>query len=300
MSRVILLFFEIFNKLAEKNCFYFLILLRFFFLCYNYCGIKTLSASIEGLMRNIKNLYLGCEVIKNFTKRSVFNMTYYCHIRYVIICSIVLNGKIYNRYDKNSFNGVHEMRTLLKTIKKKQDIIGVSDDTVLILENIVDKYFVPGRGSVEGDNKFIEAIGQHFTYEQRINLWEISGGCLGTGHEKARKLFAAEHAEKPLPVRLELYCDEFANGFNGKTRNIVLNEDDNTITFTFACDECYKHTISGKKTAPFSLYYECCAGGRMMNLETALGIKLKIKSVDIQKQGVSKENPCVFTFEIVE
>ncbi|MDR0324866.1 MAG: hypothetical protein LBI19_02055 [Oscillospiraceae bacterium] len=190
------------------------------------------------------------------------------------------------------------MRTFYGMMKKKKNEI--PEDKLLIFQNILDTYFVPGCGSNAGDNMFMEAIGEHFTEEERFRLWEQSGGCRGFGHEKARKAFAAEHAELPLPVKLDVYIMEFENGLKGKTRNIVLDEENNTITFTWACDECYNHSVKGKITAPFSLYYEGCAGGRMQNLQSALGIKLRIKSVEIPKQGVSKENPCVFVFEIVK
>jgi hypothetical protein len=36
------------------------------------------------------------------------------------------------------------------------------------------------------------------------------------------------------------------------------------------------------------------------NLQTALGIKLKTKSVDISALSKGIENPCVFMFEVIE
>jgi hypothetical protein len=176
-------------------------------------------------------------------------------------------------------------------MKKKKN--GISENKLLIFENIIDTY-----NGNECDNKFMEAIGEHFNEEERFKLWEQNGGCRGLGHEKSRKAFAAEHADKPLPERLDLYIKDLKEGFNGKTRDIILDEENNTITVLFGCDECYKHSVKGKLTAPFTLYYESCAGGRLHNLQSFLGIKLKIKSVDIPANGVSKENPCVFTFDI--
>lgn len=190
------------------------------------------------------------------------------------------------------------MRTFFNMMKKKKNKI--SEDKLCVFQNILDTYFVPGRGSSEGDHKFMEAIGEQFTEEERFRLWEQSGGCTGTGREKARKAFASAHSDKPLPIMLDLYIHEFADDLNGKTRNIVLDEENKTITFTYACDECYRRSVKGITTAPFALYYESCAGGRLMNLQTALGIKLKIKSVDIPTQGVSKESPCVFIFDIID
>lgn len=192
------------------------------------------------------------------------------------------------------------MRTFFKYMKKRQNELEISGDQMLIFDNIINEYFVPGRGSNDGDKKFMEAMQEHLTYEQRIRLWEKSGACRGTAYEKGRKEFAARHADKPLPVKFDLYIMEYGNNFTGKTRNLVLNEKDNTITITFACGDCYKHYLSGKHASPYTIYYESCAGGRMQNIESALGIKLKIKSIDIPSDGVSVENPCVFTFKIID
>lgn len=188
------------------------------------------------------------------------------------------------------------MRTFLSMMKKKSNAI--PEEKLLIFDNIISTYFVPGRGSSEGDNKFMEAIGELFTEEERFRLWEQSGGCNGTGHDKERKAFALEHADIPLPVRLDIYLNTLGKR-STKTRSVVLNEEENTITVTFACDECYNKTLNGRLTAPFNLYYESCAGGRMYVLEKSLGIKLKIKSVEIPHADIGKENPCVYTFEIV-
>ena len=182
---------------------------------------------------------------------------------------------------------------MLSIMKKRKN--GIPEDVLPIFESIVQTY-----GRNECDNRFMEAMGEHLTEEQRFKLWEQHGGCQGTGHDRVRKAFALEHADKPLPLRLELYLNTFIKDYTGKTRNIVLNEENNTITITFACDECYRHTLKGKLTAPFALYYERCAGGRMYALEKILGIKLKINSIDIPQLGVSKESPCIYTFDIVE
>lgn len=185
------------------------------------------------------------------------------------------------------------MKTMLSVMKKRKN--GIPEGILPVFESIVQTY-----SGNECDNRFMEAMGEHLTEKQRFMLWEQHGGCQGTGHDKARKAFALEHADKPLSVRMELYLNTFIKDYTGKTRNITLKEDDNTITITFACDECYSHTLKGKLTAPFMLYYESCAGGRMYALEKTLGIKLKISSVDIPQCGVSKESPCVYTFNIIE
>ena len=176
------------------------------------------------------------------------------------------------------------MKTMLRIMKKAKN--GVSEDILPIFESIVQTY-----SGNECDNKFMETMGEHLTKEQRFKLWEQHGGCQGTGHDKVHRAFALEHADKPLSVRLELFINTFLKDYTGKTRNIVLDEGNNSLSITFACDECHRHTIKGKHTAPYALYYECCAGGRLYVLEKTLGIKLKINSINILQLGVSKETP---------
>ena len=68
-------------------------------------------------------------------------------------------------------------------------------------------------------------------------------------------------------------------------------------------EEYYKRAKEGKYTAPppnVEGYFERCAGGRLYELQKALGIKLKIKSVDVSPLKENVSNPVVFTFEIAE
>ncbi|WP_099205177.1 hypothetical protein [Scatolibacter rhodanostii] len=184
------------------------------------------------------------------------------------------------------------MKIMLNMMKKKKS--GVSPDILPLFEDIIIQH-----SGTDCDNYFMQAMGEYLPQNQRYTLWEMHGGCQGTGQDKIRKAFALQHVGKPLRTRFERYITAFIGDFTGKTCDITLNEDDNTITVTFACEDCYKHTVSGKYTAPLSLYYESCAGGRMYGLEKALGIKLKIKSMKIPESDISKENPCVYIYDIV-
>lgn len=190
------------------------------------------------------------------------------------------------------------MRTMLKIMKMPKNEI--PEDKVKIFEQIIKKYYVPNSGSNEGDNKFMEALNEHLTEEQRFKLWEQNGGCRGFSKEKERKAFALENADKPIRKRLELYLKQYKKTFDSKTLDFILDDKNKTIAVTFACAGCYENSLKGKFTAPFKIYYEHCAGGRLDNLQTALGINLRIKSVDIPSAGVNNENPCVFLFEIVK
>jgi len=180
------------------------------------------------------------------------------------------------------------MKTMLKSMKMRKNKI--PEDILLVFEHIVQTF--------EGDEceeKFYKAMEELLTKEQRFLLYEQNGSCNGTGQDKKRKAFALEHADLPLAERLELFTDTFG-------RTAVLN-DDNTITVTFACHHgYYKHAPKGKFQFPASIetYFEKCAGGRLYEYQKALGIKLKIKSVDVSPLSENISNPVVFTFEVVE
>lgn len=179
------------------------------------------------------------------------------------------------------------MKTMLKIMRMRKNEI--PDDLLSLFENIVQTY----KGE-ECEEKFIKAMEEQLTTEQRYRLYAQNGSCNGTGYDKERKAFALEHADKPLAERLELFT-------NTSGRTAVLN-DDNTITVTFACRHgYYKHAPKGMFRSPASIesYFERCAGGRLYEYQKALGIKLKIKSVDVSPLSENIVNPVVYTFEIV-
>lgn len=180
------------------------------------------------------------------------------------------------------------MKTMLKIMKKRKNEI--PDDILSLFEDIAQTY----KGD-ECDEKFTKAMEEQLTKEQRYQLYEQNGSCCGTGYDKERKAFALEHADKPLSERLELFKNTFG-------RTGILN-DDNTITVTFACNHgYYKHAPKGMFQFPGSIetYFERCAGGRLYEYQKALGIKLKIKSVDVSSLRENIVNPVVFTFEILD
>ncbi|MCL2765268.1 MAG: hypothetical protein FWD40_08340 [Treponema sp.] len=189
------------------------------------------------------------------------------------------------------------MKTILKSMKMSK--YKIPGDKINIFEDIIQKYEAlnaPSLGS-ECDEEFSIAMEKHLTKEQRFRLFEQNGSCKGTSSDKERNAFAFEHAGKTLAERLEIF-----NKVSG--RNAVLNEKDNTITFNFACTHgYYKRVNEGKYLSlPKSIksYFERCAGGRLYGYEKALGIKLKIKSVDISPLKKNMKNPVVFTFEIIK
>lgn len=180
------------------------------------------------------------------------------------------------------------MKTMMKIMKMRKN--GIPESILPLFEHIDQTY----KGE-ECDAKFLKAMEEQLTKEQRLLLYEQDGSCKGTGYDKERKAFALEHADMPLAERLELFTKTYG-------RKAVLN-DDNTITVTFACNHgYYKHAPNGAFQYPASIesYFERCAGGRLYEYQKVLGIKLKIKSVDISPLSENIVNPVIFTFEIVD
>jgi len=188
------------------------------------------------------------------------------------------------------------MKTMLATMKKKNS--GIPKEVLPMFEGIIHKYESSGLPSLppECEKEFYSAMEEHLTQDQRYGLFAIAGGCKGTGADKSRRAFAKEHAHLPLGERLALFTKTFDRG--GR----VLNED-NTITVNFACTHGYYKRVREKKpfnpTSTLQTYFDCCAGGRLYELEQALDIKLRIKSVDISPLNENPANSVVFTFVVV-
>jgi len=191
---------------------------------------------------------------------------------------------------------------MLRAMQKKKNEI--PENVLPIFESIVQKHqdelglnltgfkcFKP-----EWDDEFCKAMDEYLTQEQRFRLYETNGGCNGTGYDKERKAFALDFAHLALDERMALFAETF-----GRWKP-TLNED-NTLTLTFKCTHgYYKRAREGKYITPppsVASYFERCAGGRLYELQKALGIKLKIKSVDVSPLSENVNNPVVFTFEIM-
>ncbi|MCL2574521.1 MAG: hypothetical protein FWE34_08235 [Defluviitaleaceae bacterium] len=176
------------------------------------------------------------------------------------------------------------MTGMVNAIKKKKN--GIPEDVIPIFEDILKRhqdelgpysigaiFFKP-----EWDDEICQAMDKYLTKEQKFKLYETQGACNGTGADKERKAFVLEYAHLALDERMALFAETF-----GRWKP-VLN-DDNTLTLTFRCTHgYYKRALDGTYISPpqnVESYFERCAGGRLYELQKALGIKLKIKSVDI-------------------
>ena len=190
------------------------------------------------------------------------------------------------------------MTTILKAMQKKNS--GISEDVLHIFEDIVQNHNGPSSPYIGLDERcsvFAKAMEEHLTKEQRYRIFEKNGACNGASADKERKAFSLDYAHLVLNERIALFSKTFDRW------KPVLN-DDNTLTLTFKCTHgYYKCALEGTLTTPppnVEVYFERCAGGRLYELQKALGIKLKIKSVDVSSLYEDVLNPVVFVFEIVE
>lgn len=177
---------------------------------------------------------------------------------------------------------------------------GISGEILPVFEGIIQRYEAKGASNLGGEceKEFVKAMEERLTKEQRFRLYEQNGSCKGTGYDKQRKAFAQEYAYLPLAERLEIFEQTFNRA------KAVLN-DDNTFTVKFACTHGYYRQARLAHKGTFDLpesiesYFDRCAGGRLYEYQKALGIKLKIKSVDVSPLYENPHNPVVFVFEIV-
>jgi len=189
------------------------------------------------------------------------------------------------------------MRTVLKSMQMEK--YEIPKDVISKFEHIIEKHYVPNKGSREGDNKFKEAMEKYLSKEQLFHLWEQHGGCPGTGRDKERKAFFNTHADKPLHKKLEIFLKTIGNGYStASSKSVTLDTDKNLLIVPFTCNHGFKHMREGTITTSLQFYFENCAGGRLYEFQKALGIKLKIKSVEVPSD-INFENPVIFTFDII-
>jgi hypothetical protein len=182
---------------------------------------------------------------------------------------------------------------IYEAMKKKNS--GISQEVLAAFENDLQDDAPGGLWGTCNDALSL-AVEKHLTQEQRFQFFAQDGACRGMGQDEKRKTFAHDYAHLALDERIALFAETF-----GKEKPILNG--DNTITLPFVCTHGYYKRVKDKDVVSLppavQSYFERCAGGRLHVLQKALGIKLKIKSVDISPLGEKLDNPVIFTFEIV-
>lgn len=177
------------------------------------------------------------------------------------------------------------MKAMLVSMKKKKN-------------NIPESY-LPFFEDIKSDTEFLTAMEKHLTKEQRFTIWAENGACRGMKHDKVRKSFAAEHSNESIREKFDAFINSVGCYYNSPPNSVVLDEENNTITVGFTCKHGLQHLEKGISTS-LEAYFGYCAGGRLYEFQLALGVKLKIKDVDVSAVKEDIKNPCMFTFEIVQ
>ena len=175
------------------------------------------------------------------------------------------------------------LKNMLKTMQKD----GIPEDARNQFEHVVQTY----RGG-EADLRFVGKMDDLLTEQQRLSIWERNGGCRLGGRNREAVAFQLEHADKTLAEKLELLKNTRFMG------NFCLNED-GTVTAGNGCHLCVLKKLEPPYTAS-STVFGCSAGGALYNYEIALGVKLRLKSIDSFLLDPEAGKPYSFTFEIVD
>ncbi|MGG7058233.1 hypothetical protein ACQPUZ_08040 [Clostridium tertium] len=183
------------------------------------------------------------------------------------------------------------MKTMLNEMKNKKN--NIPESCLPLFEDIM---LISDRN--ERNTKFINAMEKYLTKEQCFTIWAKNGACRGMKFDKDRKSFATEYGNKPLSERFDIFVNTIGSGYKSKPNDILLDEKTKTITISFACKHGSMHLEKGISTS-LEAYFGQCAGGRLYELQLALGINLKIKDIDVTGVKNSIKDPCVFTFEII-
>ncbi|MCL2605198.1 MAG: hypothetical protein FWD90_12025 [Defluviitaleaceae bacterium] len=172
-------------------------------------------------------------------------------------------------------------KQMVKTARK----YGYPDEAVCALEQAME---------VQDNHKrtalFMERMDALFTEEQRLRLWEVGGSCTGGETGRQVKIMAKELAGMTLTEKIKRLNQ------NEHIYWVELNKDD-TITAYCGC-HCLQHRVTKPKTARPPSYYGCAAGAAFQNLKIALGVDMKIKSVDYPQPG-SPEKSMTFIIEVL-
>jgi len=151
--------------------------------------------------------------------------------------------------------------------------------------------------------EFIEQMEKLLTEEQCLAVMEREGCCKGGRRDKECKAFGKEHKDKPLAEKLAMMPGLYY-------MMAPMLEADGSFTITMSGHQNGVHT--GRTTCscgaikklkqPFSVtktYCGCCAGHFLHHYQNALGVKLRLKSINTSPLNSDGEQPCSFSFELV-
>jgi len=179
--------------------------------------------------------------------------------------------------------------------------IGVSEEIISQFDSVDKKGNRP-----EPKIEFIDLMDKLLTKEQCLAVMEKEGCCKAGKRDIDCKAFAKEHVAKTLEEKLSLMSTiEYM-------MTPFLN-DDGTFTITMQGKATNNSVHQGKTTCscgaikklkqPFTVsktYCGCCAGHFIYHYQNALGVNLRLKEINSSPLDTNGEEPCSFTFEVID
>lgn len=162
---------------------------------------------------------------------------------------------------------------------------------------------------ISGDENmpaFIELLDQNLSHENRLSVMEELGCCKSPTDQAPFKAFYEKYAGKTLKERV-LHMPEIDSIHRVPT---VLN-DDGTLSVSWAigeennyicvctCKMMREVKASGNPCAS-STFCACCGGHIKAITQTALGVKLRLKSVVSSAVSTGGKKGCEFLLDIIE
>ena len=172
------------------------------------------------------------------------------------------------------------LKNIIKTMKKdKYPAVAINQ-----FEHILETY-----GYDETLFEFVGKMDKLLTEKQRFSIWERNGGCRLGGRNREAVAFQLEHGDKALIEKLRLLKKV-------PSLNRFRQNQDGTSTAGNGCHLCVLKKPKPPYTPP--TLFGCSAGGALYNYEIALGVKLKMKSIDFHLTEDFSQTPYSFTFEV--
>jgi len=154
-----------------------------------------------------------------------------------------------------------------------------------------------------GEKVFVELLDKNLPLEKRLEVMEELGCCKNQKHQAPFKAFYQKFADKTLKERVLLMTELDPMGHR------VLNDDgtlsvfwaygeENNYTCVCPC-EMMREVKASENPSVSSTFCACCGGHAKALAQTALGIKLKLKSVVSSAISTGGKKRCEFLFDII-
>ena len=149
---------------------------------------------------------------------------------------------------------------------------------------------------------FVAQMDNLLSREQCLSVMEEQGCCKTGKNDAANRRFGREHAGKMLDEKIKLYNN---SDIPYKVPCQLNSNDTLSVRWGAKQGDKYKCVCSAIKKLPHPgnisrTYCGCCGGHVKHNLQTVLGIGLRLKEVVSSPISSGGEKHCEFLFEILK